>query len=188
MIAIQGVSWRRRRAVDFRPVQGAVAADSLGNALAGLAGSIPNGVRSTTVSLTEITGVAARPVGVVFGLGLVALAFFPKLLALVLAIPGPVIAAYVTVMIATLFVLGMRMVISDGLDHRKSLIVGFYFWFGAGCQYGVIFPEYTANFAGGMLNSGLTAGGLAALLLNGLLELTGPRRRKIESEVSFRLL
>ena len=147
-LAIQGVSWKRRRAVDFRPVQGAVAADALGNALSGLAGSIPNGVRSTTVSLTEITGVASRPVGVVFGLALVGLAFFPKLLALVLAIPGPVIAAYVTVMIATLFVLGMRMVVSEGLDHRKSLIVGFSFWFGAGCQYGFIFPEYNGELCG----------------------------------------
>ena len=36
-VAIQRVSWRRPRAVDFREVQGAVAADGMGNLLSGLA-------------------------------------------------------------------------------------------------------------------------------------------------------
>ena len=39
-VAIQRVSWRRPRAVDFRAVQGAVAADGTGNLLSGLAGTV----------------------------------------------------------------------------------------------------------------------------------------------------
>ena len=184
-LAIQGVSWRKRRAADFRAVQGAVAADAASNLLAGLLGTVPNGVRTTTVALTEFSGVAARRVGIVFGLALAAIAFFPKVWALVLAVPGPVIAAYITVTISLIFVLGMKMIVADGLDRRQVLIVGVSFWVGVGCDYGFIFPDVVPQLAGGLLNSGITAGGLAAIVLSGLFELTSPRRRRIETELSL---
>ena len=67
-IAIQHVSWRQRRAVDYRAVEGAVAADGLGNLLSGFFGTIPNTTYSTSISVTELTSVAARRVGVAVGL------------------------------------------------------------------------------------------------------------------------
>ena len=179
-VAIQRVSWKQRKAVDFRAVQGAVAADGMGNLLSGLAGTVPNTTYSTSVSVTELTGVGARVVGVVLGVVMVAFAFFPKALAVVLAIPGPVAAAYVTVLLAMLFVVGMKIIVQDGVDYRKGLIVGVSFWLGVGFQNGVIFPEFVADFAGGLLQNGMTAGGLAAILLTLFVELTAPRRRRIE--------
>ena len=85
-VAIHRVSWRRPRAVDFRAVQGAVAADGAGNLLSGLAGTVPNTTYSTSIAVTELTGVAARGVGVAIGVIFLALAFLPKALAAVLAI------------------------------------------------------------------------------------------------------
>ena len=187
-VGIQGVSWRRRRAVDFRAVQGAVTADGVCNVLAGLAGTIPNGARTTTTTLTQLTGVGARSVGVVLGLGLAAMAFFPKVLALVLAVPGPVLAGYVVVMIASLFTLGITTVTQDGMDHRKGFIVGFSFWFGFGCQFDLIFPEYLSGFAGGLLDSGLTAGGLVAILITLVLEVTAPRRKRLAVDLDVAAL
>ena len=181
-VAIQRVSWRRDRAVDFRTVQGAVAADGVGNLLSGLAGTVPNTTYSSSVSVTELTGVAARSVGVAAGIVFIVMAFLPKALALILAIPGPVAAAYITVLIAMLFVVGMRIVVQDGIDHRNSMIAGVSFWIGVGLQSGVIFPEYFAEFAGGLLQNGMTGGGLIAILLTLFCELTEPRRRRIEVE------
>ena len=88
-MAIQKVAWRRPKAMDFRVVQGAVAADGTGNLLSGLAGTVPNTTYSTSVAITELTGVAARSVGVWIGVVLVAAAFLPKVAAALLAIPGP---------------------------------------------------------------------------------------------------
>ena len=187
-VAIQRVSWKQRKAVDFRAVQGAVAADGMGNLLSGLAGTVPNTTYSTSVSVTELTGVGARVVGVVLGIVMVAFAFFPKALAVVLAIPGPVAAAYVTVLLAMLFVVGMKIIVQDGVDYRKGLIVGVSFWLGVGFQNGVIFPEFVADFAGGLLQNGMTAGGLAAILLTLFVELTAPRRRRIELEFELSAL
>ena len=178
--AIQRVSWRRPRAVDFKAVQGAVAADGVGNLLSGLLATVPNTTYSTSVSVTELTGVGARSVGVAAGLVFLSLAFLPKLVAVVLAIPGPVAAAYITVLLAMLFVVGMRMIVQDGVDYRKGLVAGVAFWAGVGFQNGVIYPEYFSTFAGGLLNNGMTAGGLVAMIMTLFVELTEPRRSRLE--------
>ena len=178
--AIQRVSWRRPRAVDFKAVQGAVAADGVGNLLSGLLATVPNTTYSTSVSVTELTGVGARSVGVAAGLVFLSLAFLPKLVAVVLAIPGPVAAAYITVLLAMLFVVGMRMIVQDGVDYRKELVAGVAFWAGVGFQNGVIYPEYFSTFAGGLLNNGMTAGGLVAMIMTLFVELTEPRRSRLE--------
>ena len=181
-VAIQRVSRRRTQAVDFRAVQGAVAADGLGNLLSGLAGTVPNTTYSSSVSVTELTGVGARRVGMAVGAVFIAMAFLPKAPAVLLAIPGPVAAAYITVLLAMLFVIGMRIVVQDGIDYRKGIVAGVAFWIGAGFQNGAIFPEYFNDFAGGLLQNGMTAGGLAAILMTMFLELTQPRRRRMETE------
>ena len=181
-VAIQRVSRRRAQAVDFRAVQGAVAADGLGNLLSGLAGTVPNTTYSSSVSVTELTGVGARRVGMAVGAVFIAMAFLPKAPAVLLAIPGPVAAAYITVLLAMLFVIGMRVVVQDGIDYRKGVVAGVAFWIGAGFQSGAIFPEYFNDFAGGLLQNGMTAGGLAAILMTMFLELTQPRRRRMETE------
>ena len=187
-VAIQRVSWRRPRAVDFRAVQGAVAADGVGNLLSGLAGTVPNTTYSTSISVTELTGVAARSVGVAVGAVFLAAAFLPKVLAAILAIPGPVAAAYVTVLLAMLFVVGMRVVVQDGLDYRKGLVAGFSFWIGVGFQHGLIFPDLVAGIAGGLFQNGMTAGGLAAIAMTLFLELTAPRRRRFEADLDVSVL
>ena len=187
-VAIQRVSHRRTQAVDFRAVQGAVAADGLGNLLSGLAGTVPNTTYSSSVSVTELTGVGARRVGMAVGAVFIAMAFLPKAPAVLLAIPGPVAAAYITVLLAMLFVIGMRIVVQDGIDYRKGVVAGVAFWIGAGFQNGAIFPEYFNDFAGGLLQNGMTAGGLAAILMTLFLELTQPRRRRMETECDLSAL
>ena len=181
-LAIQRVSWRPPRAMDFRAVQGAVAADGVGNLLAGLAGTMPIGFRPMGTSMVELTGISSRRIGVAFGAVIVVLAFVPKALAVILAIPGPVIAAFITVTMATIFIIGMRMVVQDAIDYRKGLIAGIAFWVGVGFQNGVVFPEYVSEFAGGHLGNGMMAGGIVAIAMTLFLDLTRPRRSRIELE------
>ncbi len=178
-IAIQRVSRRATRATDFRVVQGALNADGMGNLLSGLGGTLPNTTYSSSISLAEVTGVAARRVGIAIGAIVVVLAFLPKFAALLVAIPGPVVAAYVTVLLALLFVQGMRMVVQDGLDHRKAAIAGIAFWVGVGFQNESIFADLLGPFAGVLLGNGMTSGALAAVIMILFMELTGPRRRRL---------
>ena len=182
-VAIQRVSWTGRRAVDFRAVQGAVAADGVGNLLSGLAGTMPLGFRPHGASMVEITGISSRRIGLALGAALIVLAFVPKALAVILAIPGPVIAAFVTVTMATIFIVGMRVIIQDGVDHRKGLIAGVSFWIGVGFQSDAIFPGHVADFAGSLLRNGMLTGGIAAVVMTMFVELTKPRRRRLEVDL-----
>ena len=187
-VAIQRISWRRRRAVDFRAVQGAITMDGLSNLLSGLAGTTPNTATTVGASVTELTGVAARSVGVAAGTIFVAVAFLPKVLAVVLAIPGPVFAAYLGVLLAMLFAIGLKIAVREGLDYRNGLIVGVAFWVGVGFQNDLVFPEQVAEFAGGLLRNGVTAGGLAVILMTLFVELTKPRRSRIEAAFDLSVL
>ena len=179
-VAIQRVSQRRPRATDFRVVQGALNADGVGNLLSGLAGTLPNTTYSTSISLAEVTGIGARRVGVVIGVIFVAVAFLPKFSALLIAIPSPVAGAYVFILVAMLFVQGMKIVIQDGVDHRKAVVVGMSFWIGTGFQNGWIFPDLLGDgFMSVLLGNGMTSGAIVAVILMALIELTSPRRRRL---------
>lgn len=179
--AMQRVSWRSRRPVDFRSVQGSVTVDGIGNLLAGMAGTVPNTTYSLAAPLAEITGVASRTIGIATGAIFLALVCLPKALAVVLAVPGPVVGAYLIVLMAMLFVIGMSVALQDGMNYRTGLIVGVSFWLGIGFQNDLIYPELVSDLAGGILSNGLTSGGLAAILMTWLVEGSGPRSRRIET-------
>ncbi len=181
-VAIQRVSQRRPRATDFRVVQGALNADGVGNFLSGLLGTLPNTTYSSSIALAEVTGIGARRVGVIIGVIFVLLAFFPKVAALLIAIPPPVAAAYITVLLGLLFVQGMKIVIQDGVDHRKAAVAGLAFWIGVGFQNQWIFSDQLGEgFLGVLLGNGMTSGALVAVIMMVFMELTSARRRRLKA-------
>ncbi len=179
-VAVQSVSWRRKRAVDYREVQGAVNVDGVSNLLCGLAGTVPNTGYSVSAPLAELTGVAARSVGIATGAIFLVLAFFPKALAVVLAIPGPVVAGYLGVLMAMLFLVGIRLLLQESRDYRKGLMAGIAFWIGLGFETGMVFPQQAAAFASGLFSNAMTTGGLAVILMTLFLELTESRRSRMD--------
>ncbi len=185
-VAIQRVSRRRPQATDFRVVQGALNSDGVGNLLSGLLGTLPNTTYSSSIPLTEVTGIAARRVGVVIGVIFVALAFLPKVSAVLIAIPSPVAAAYIAFLIGILFVQGMRIVVQGGVNHRTAAIVGLSFWIGAGFQSQLIFPDLLGDgFIGVLLGNGMTSGAVVAIIMMVFMELTSPRRRRLQTALAM---
>ncbi len=179
-VAIQRVSRRQPRATDFRVVQGALNADGVGNLLSGLVGTLPNTTYSSSIALAEVTGIGSRRVGVIIGAIFILVAFFPKVPALIIAIPSPVAAAYITVLLGLLFIQGMKIVIQDGVDHRKAAICGVAFWVGTGFQNQWIFADLLGEgFLSVLLGNGMTSGALVAVIMMVFMELTSPRRRRL---------
>ena len=181
IVVVQGLSWRKPRPTDYREVQGAVHADGVGNLLSSIAGTVPHSTYSSSISLMALTGIAARSVGIWMGLVLVLIAFMPKVAALLLAIPGPVIAAYMLILLSLLFMFGLNILIKDGLDHRKSLVVGISFWVGVGFQNQVVFSDLMPEWLALMLHNGMTSGGLMAIILTAFMHFLGVPRRRIKS-------
>ena len=183
-IAIQRVSWRKPRAVDFRSIQGAIGADGLGNLLSGLAGTVPNTTYGMSIAVAELTGVAARRIGICVGAVFVVLAFLPKFVTLIVAIPGPVVAAYYVILVALIFVFGMKILLSEGLDYRKGLVVGVAFWLGIAFQFDWIYPEYLQGAWGELLGNGMTVGGLTVILLTVFGEIGGGGRSRLRTRLT----
>ncbi len=183
-IAIQRVSWRKPRAIDFRSIQGALNADGVGNLLAGMAGTVPNTTYGNSIAVAELTGIAARRVGIWVGVVFALLAVLPKFVAAIVAIPGPTVGGYYLVLVALLFIFGVKIVIQDGLDYRRSIIVGLAFWIGVGFKFGWIFPDYFQGSWSDLLGNGMTVGGFMVIFLNLVAEFGRKRRLRLSTALN----
>ena len=181
---IQQASSRKPRATDFRLVQGALNASGVGILLSGIAVTPPVIIYlPSSVSLINLTGVAARGVGYAIGGLLFALAFLPKLTAVLLAVPSPVMGAFLLIIMGLLFVEGIRTVFQDGLDPQKGLVVGVALALGVGLESGSVFEGVLGETWSASLGNGMTVGVLATVALTAFLELTSPRRRRLDVEL-----
>ena len=178
-VVIQQVAWRRPRATDFRVVQGAHHLLVLTNLLAAALGTLPNMIGATNSARVMLTGVAARRMGIYGGLILIAVAVSPKLLALVVATPRPVLVAYLVFLLSLLFVQGMRTVFKDGIDGRKAAVVGVSLWLGIGFQNQAILPDLLTGTLGTLLGNGMTTGSVCVILLTLLMDFTSRRRKRL---------
>ena len=182
-IALQRVSWRENRAVDFRQVQGALAGGGVTNLLAGIAGTVPNIINPGIASFTQITGVASRIVGYCVGVAFIVLAFVPKVSGLLSTIPGPVMTGYLILVTANLFVDGARTIIQTEQNSQKVVVAGVCFWIGAAFQFSLFGLPDLGPVWGALFKSGITTGGFAAIVMILYLELTNPRRMRFRSRL-----
>ena len=174
---------------DYRLVQGAVNANGIGSVLSGFLGILPTGTyAATSVSLTNFTGVAARTVGYTIAVVLVVLALLPKPMALLLTIPNAVTGAYMLMIMGLLFVEGLRTLSQDGLDPRKVLIVGISLAVGVGLQGGNVVSETLGGAWGLVLGNGMIVGAVTSILLTMFVELSAPRRRRLEVQLDINAL
>jgi NCS2 family nucleobase:cation symporter-2/xanthine permease XanP len=164
-ISVQRIAHRNQRPINFRSVQGAINADGVGSVFAGLLGTVPNTVYSTSIAVGEITGVAARRVGAWGGLFLIALAFSPKIAAMVATIPSQVAGAYILILVVLIFGHGVRLVTEDGMGFDMGLAVCLSFWIGFGAQSGGLMNTLLPTWLQTVFSNGTTIGGVTAIAL-----------------------
>ncbi|MCQ3803731.1 MAG: hypothetical protein OXC98_10260 [bacterium] len=180
-VAIQQDSRRRPRAIDFRKIQGMVSVNGIGMLLAGLGGTLPPmTISSYSLSLINLTGVAARRVGIAVGIVSVTLAFFSKFTALLLTIPGPVLGGYLMLAMGILFVSGCQTILRDGIDPQRVLVVAVATALGLGLHGHPLIGDLLGDDLGALLGNGVTIGAVAAIGMTLLLEAMSTRRSRLE--------
>jgi len=182
-IAQQRAARRENQAVDFRRVQGALAGGGVTNLLAGLLGAVPNSIHPGSSAFAQTTGVASRRVGYVVGGIFILMAFLPKVSGLLSTIPGAVMTGYLILVSGILLVDGARLIIETESNRQKIVVAGVCFWVAAAFQFGLFTAPDLGALVNALLKSGITTGGLAAIIMVLYLEFTNPRSKRFESRL-----
>jgi xanthine permease len=154
-------------------------ADGLSTALGGILNAFPYTAYAQNVGLVRLTGVKSRWVVAAAGGLLILLGLFPKLAAVVAAIPLPVLGGAGFALFGTVAATGIRTLSRVDFDRNANLVV-----VAVSLAVGLIpvaFPTFYSAFPSGLqivLNSSITAGSLAAIILNVAFNVLGGREER----------
>lgn len=170
-VAIDKLNDQKWRRADLPMIGRLVSCQGAGVFLNGLTGTPPVGTSSASLGLVALTGVAARRVGTVTALLLIALAFFPQVSSFLIQIPLPVVGAILVYTAGYMLVLGMGLILSRMLNSRRIFMVGLSITIGAALM---LVPELGVDVPDDLkpvLMSPLMMGGFAAIGLNMLFRI-----------------
>ena len=180
---IHRASYRKQSAIDFRSVQGGLNAYGIGTLFSGLLGTLPVAAPwATTVVYVAFTGVAATSVGIYLGLLTILVAFFSKLLAVLVAIPSPVVSAVYVIIFGMLFVEGAKTVFTGQVDQKKATITGVSMVLGlSAATISGLFEGITIH----LVSNTIVVGGMAAIAMIISTELSGIRAKKLRIDLTL---
>lgn len=171
--------WKR---LDMQTARGGLFAEGLSTMLSGLIGGMGQNTSSGSIGLSIATGVTSRRLGIFVGLMFIALAFLPKVAALVAVMPKPVMGATFIVVICFVIITGFQIILSRMLDARKIFIIGLAVIFGLSVS--MIPGLYAAvpQWLQPLFNSAFSLATVTAILLNLLFRIGVAQRKTIEIE------
>ena len=179
---IYRASYRNPSAIDFRTVQGGLNVYGIGTFLSGLLGTLPVAAPwATTVVYFSFTGVAAKSVGIYLGLLTILVAFFSKLLAILVAIPSPVVSAVYVIIFGLLFVEGAKTVFTDQVDQKKAAITGVSMVLGLSAG---VLSGFFDGTTGQVVSNSIVVGGMVAIVMTLFTEVSGLRAKKLRVDLS----
>jgi xanthine permease len=161
----------------WRRLSGGVLGDGFNSALAAFCNSFPNTTFSQNNGLIQLTGVGSRQVGFwVAGL-LSVFGLFPLVGRWVAIMPGPVLGGVTLLLFGLVAAAGIRILQQAGLGHREMVIIAVSIGIGVGVQAVPEVLEPLPATAQMIFRSAITAGGLAAIVLNAVLPRHAAERR-----------
>ena len=179
---IYRASHRVPRALDYRAVQGGLSVYGLGTLFSGLLGTLPVAAPwAVTVVYIGFTGVAAKSVGIFLGLLTMAVAPFSKLLAILIAIPSPVVSAVYVIIFGMLFFEGARSVFIGQVDQKKATIIGVSTVLGLSAGF---FSGLIEGISSQLVGNTIVVGGIAAIVMTLFTELSSFRVKKLRTDLS----
>ncbi len=160
-------------------------ADGFSTVLGGILNSFPYTAFAQNVGLVGLTRVKSRFVVAAAGVILVALGLFPKMAAIIAAIPAPVLGGSGIAMFGMVAASGIKTLGKVEFEGTHNIMV-IAISLGAG-MITLAVPGFYQQFPGWaqiILNSGITAGSVAAIILNALLNETGRATHVVSSDAT----
>lgn len=153
----------------IKRVSGGVLADGFNSLLAGVFNSFPNSIFAQNNGLIQLTGVASRRVGYYIAAMLIVLGLFPGIGLIFSLMPDPVLGGAMLLMFGTVAAAGIRIIAAQDIDRKATMILAISLSLGLGVE---LMPDILRNISldlRGIFSSGITTGGLAAIISNMLI-------------------
>lgn len=156
---IQGPEFQSR-------LKGGVMADGLVSVAASAMSSLPLTTFAQNNGVIQMTGVASRHVGKIIAVILVILGLFPGIGWFFTTIPAPVLGGAMTLMFSMIAIAGIRIILSNGLRRRETLIVATSLGLGLGVSYDPAVFHVLPTSLYALAENPICMGGVTAIILN----------------------
>lgn len=160
--------------VYFDRLQGGILGDGVNSAIAAIFNTFPNTTFSQNNGVIQLTGIGSRYVGYFIAGIFVLLGLVPVVSGVFQTIPQPVLGGATIIMFGTVAVAGIKIISCVNLTKRASIILAVSLGLGLGVSVVPDILEQLPPLAKSIFSSGISTGGLTALLLN--IVLPGPRQ------------
>ncbi|CAM8393180.1 Xanthine/uracil permease [Morganella morganii] len=156
---IQGQEFQSR-------LKGGVMADGLVSVAASAMSSLPLTTFAQNNGVIQMTGVASRHVGKIIAVILVILGLFPGIGWFFTTIPAPVLGGAMTLMFSMIAIAGIRIILSNGLRRRETLIVATSLGLGLGVSYDPAVFHVLPTSLYALAENPICMGGVTTIILN----------------------
>lgn len=155
----------------MRRASGGILADGVSSMLAGIFNSFPNSIFAQNNGMIQLTGIASRYVGYLIAAFLILLGLFPAVGLVFSLMPEPVLGGATLLMFGTVAAAGIRIIAAQEINRKATLVIAISFSFGLSVE---LVPEILCQLpdtARNIFSSGITTGGIAAILSNMLIQI-----------------
>ena len=146
-------------------------ADGLNSCLSSMLTSFPCSIFAQNNGIIQLTGVASRYVGYFIAALLVLLGLFPAVGMVFSMMPAPVLGGATLLMFGTVAAAGVRIVLATGVDRKASLVIAVSLSLGMGVELMPSILDFMSPDVRSIFSSGITTGGLTAILSNLLIRI-----------------
>ena len=153
----------------FRRIKGGVLGDGINSIIAACLNTFPNTSFSQNNGVIQLTGVGSRYVGYFISVIFIILGLFPIIAGTFQALPQPVLGGATIVMFGTVAVAGIKILSCVNLTKRNSIILAVALGLGLGVTFVPEILEASPPLIKSLFASGISTGGITALLLNLIL-------------------
>ncbi|MDY3246899.1 MAG: nucleobase:cation symporter-2 family protein [Prevotella sp.] len=148
---------------------GGVVANGVSSLLSGMLNSFPNSIFAQNNGMIQLTGVASRYVGYFISAFLVILGVFPAVSLVFSLMPEPVLGGATLLMFGTVATAGIRIIASQPIGRKEILVIAVSLALGLSVE---MVPNILAGLPDtlrSIFSSGITTGGVAAIVSNLLI-------------------
>jgi xanthine permease XanP len=160
---INDADWKR---TDMQSVSGGLFANGFGTLLSGLFGGAAQNTVSSSIGLSLATGTTSRSLALPTGLGVIALAFFPRLISVFATMPAPVMGAMLIYSACFIILGGFQLLTSRMLDSRRIFVVGVSFIFGLSVEISPQIYQYAPDSLRPLFSSSTALSTVLVVLLS----------------------